>query len=55
VIKSGYIDRGRVLGQSITLEIYHSNFSFTVVTKLKAWEVTLDPFGKENHAQEESG
>jgi len=35
VIKSGYIDRGRVLGQIVTLEFYHSNFSFTVVTKLK--------------------
>ena len=36
MIKSGYIDRGRVLGQIVTLEFYHSNFGLTVVTKLKA-------------------
>ena len=46
MIKSGYIDRGRVKGQSVTLEIYHSNFSFTVVTKVKLWEVTFHPFGE---------
>jgi len=50
-----YIDLERVLGQRVTLGIYHSNFSFTVVTKVKAWEVTLDPYGKGDHAQDESG
>ena len=49
------MDRGRELEQTVTLEIYHSNFSFTVVTKVKAWEVTLDPYGKGDHAQDESG
>ncbi|KAF3538401.1 hypothetical protein F2Q69_00022863 [Brassica cretica] len=32
--------------QSVTLEIYYSNFSFTMVTKLKLWEVTFHPFGE---------
>ncbi|KAF3487753.1 hypothetical protein F2Q69_00053584 [Brassica cretica] len=31
---------------SVTLRIYHSNSSFTVVTKLKFWKVTFHPFGE---------
>lgn len=44
-MKSGYIDRRRVLEQTVTLEFYHSNFVFTVVTQLKAWEITLHHLG----------
>ena len=45
------MDRGRDLEQVVTLEIYHSNFIVTVVTKLKGLGSYLASIWRVKHAR----
>ena len=45
------MDRGRELEQTVTLEIYHSNFIVTVITKLKGLGSYLASIWRVKHAR----